>query len=210
MTDIKYILPNDSKELSRMVTGAIHSARQARQAVQVAAVGILYHAYKHGDYSEANTLILGLADKGIRRDSLVLWFQGFGGLILTDDKELIKTKPFTGWSGAEHIKTHFEEAKATMWDTVVKEKDPFVTMDLQTALMQVIKRFEKAAKASQKENFQGKISFELTGDVLAKLQALSQRPNVDTTDVAVIDKLEKLLAGNVDNTDNTGEVTNVA
>lgn len=197
MTSIKYVLPKDSKELSTMVAGAIRSAGRARQAIQMAAVGILYHAYKHGDYSAANTLVLGLAETGIRRDSLVLWFQGFGGLTLTDDKELLKTTPFTGWSGAEHIKAHFEDAKATMWDTVAKEKDPFVTMDLQTALMQVIKRFEKAAKDSQGENFQGKLSFELTGDIMVKLQALAQRPSVDTTDAEVIDKLDQLLAGNV-------------
>lgn len=206
MTSIKYTLPKDYKELSTMVAGAIRSAGRARQAIQIAAVGILYHAYKHGDYSAANTLVLGLAESGMRRDSLVLWFRGFGGLTLTDDKELLKTTPFTGWSGAEHIKEHFDDAKATLWDTVAKPKNPFITMDLQTALMQVIKRFEKAAKDSQGDNFQGKVSFELTGDVMAKLQALAHRPSVDTTDAAVIDKLEQLLAGNVDEVDGEANV----
>lgn len=205
---IKYTLPKTGAEVNSLVDKAIKTAGSARLRIQDAAVGILYHAYKHGDYTGANRLLVGLADKGIRRESLVAYFEGFGGLILNEDKATVNETPFTGWSGKEHIEANFKQAKETFWDTVVKEKDPFVNLDLQTALMAVIKRFEKTVDQSQKPDFNGKVSFELTGDVLAKISALSQRPAIDTStqDAKVMDALDKLLSGTADTSEGEANV----
>lgn len=187
-----------AKKTNQLISKAIHSAGTARQAIQDAAIAILVHALHHSDYSGAGRLVQGLKDKGVRRDALVLFFQGYGGLIVNDNPETRGDKPFSGWLGKEYIKEHLEKAKTTYWDSVKEDKDPFETFDLNEALEKLIKKAERVTKKIVKGNFHGKATFNLNPALLEQINALSKQDNVDTSDAAVIDKLEQLLAGNVE------------
>lgn len=57
MTAIKYVMPKDAAELAKLCNKAVKSVQSARVSVQQAAVGVLFHAHKHGDWSAANTLV---------------------------------------------------------------------------------------------------------------------------------------------------------
>ena len=85
---MKYNLKGDVKQV---VAGAIKKYGSARNAVQNAAVMVLIHAYKHGDYSQAQILCDGIGNK-----QLVEWFKDFGGLTVDGNS-------FSGWAGKEHI-----------------------------------------------------------------------------------------------------------
>lgn len=202
---------DSAKKTNQLISNAISSAGTARRAIQDAAIAILVHAFHHSDYSGAGRLVQGLKDKGVRRDALVLYFQGFGGLIVNEDPETRDDKPFSGWFGKEHIKEHLEQAKATYWDTVKKEKDPFEAFDLNVELAKLIKKAERVTKKVVKGDFQGKATFTIDNSLLEQLNAISKLDNVNT-DAAVIDKLEQLLSGNAEGDNNEGgeQATNAA
>ena len=63
---------------------AITSTTKAREHIQHAAVSILIHVAKSGDYRKAITLVEGLGDGTVRADSLVAYFAKFG---LTQDED---------------------------------------------------------------------------------------------------------------------------
>ncbi len=199
MKAMQYKLPNTAAEVDQLITRAVKAASSTRLLIQQAAVGILYHAYKHGDYTKAGVLVNSLKDTGVRRDSLVKYLSGFGGLLINEDKETKKEQPFCGWSGAEYIKDNFEDAKATMWDKVVEEKDPYVIADLNTMLAMVIKRMDVVTKRAQRPDFQGKVSFHVHENILLQLRNMMARDNIDTAkqDMQVTDKLGPLLDGKV-------------
>jgi hypothetical protein len=100
---MRYNLNGDIKSL---VQGAVKGYQKGRRGVQSAAVAVLLHAEKHGDYSQAEVLCEGVGNK-----SLIKWFEDFGGLIVNPE-----TKSFGGWKGANHInQKRFEAAKEQMY-----------------------------------------------------------------------------------------------
>lgn len=135
---IKYVFAKDAAELSRIQKRAVNSVNKARDMVQIAAVATIKHAYDHGDWTFAQTLVDGLGNT-INGQALVEWFVQFGGLKVEDGKG------FSGWSGKEHIKEHFEAAKATMWWDL-KKKNPYKGFDLEQALKNVLAQHAKAMK----------------------------------------------------------------
>jgi hypothetical protein len=129
----------DLSKVDSLVAGAIRAQGKANQAIQVAAVAVLAHAAKHGDYSKASTLVDGL--QGAFRASLVEWFVKFGGLTVAGGK-------FAGWSGADHIRSVFDEAKTTAWYQVKKEA-PYKGFDLDQEIRGLLdKTFKAATKAA--------------------------------------------------------------
>ena len=108
-TMIKYTMNDDIKSV---VANAIKGYQKGRRGVQIAAVNVLLHAAKHGDYSQAQVLCEGVGNK-----SLVKWFEDFGGLIVNPE-----TKSFGGWKGAAYItdanekgESRFTKCKAQMY-----------------------------------------------------------------------------------------------
>ena len=196
---IRYILPKTAADTNKLIDTAIKSAGATRQRIQMAAIGCLYHAYAHGDYTPCGRLVLGLADTGIRRDSLVKFLAGYGGLHLNTDPATRKEKPFSGWEGKDYIKENFEEAKATMWDKVIEEKDPFVTADLQVALVTLIKKFNDLSAKAGKAGFEGEIRYGVSENIMLQLKQLTSKANVNTKaqDAKVMDALDSMLAGEV-------------
>lgn len=133
MTAIKYVMPKDATELAKLCNKAVKSVQSARVSVQQAAVGVLFHAYKHGDYSAANTLVTDLGNT-INGKALVEFFVKFGGLKVDEEKGA-----FIGWSGAKFIEDAFNDSKATMWWDL-KQQQPFKGFDLEAALQRVLKQ----------------------------------------------------------------------
>lgn len=99
---MKYQL-NGDQDIKVVVAKAVKDYQKGRRGVQNASVLVLIHAAKHGDYSQSQILCDGVGSK-----SLVEWFKDFGGLVVEGDK-------FVGWSGADHIRDNFEQAKAQMY-----------------------------------------------------------------------------------------------
>ena len=76
--------------------------------------------------------------QGAFRASLVEWFVKFGGLTVAGGK-------FAGWSGADHIRSVFDEAKTTAWYQVKKEA-PYKGYDLDQDIRGVLDRARKAVQ----------------------------------------------------------------
>jgi hypothetical protein len=108
-TMIKYTMKDDIKSV---VANAVKGYQKGRRGVQIAAVNVLLHAARHGDYTQAQVLCEGVGNK-----SLVKWFEDFGGLIVNPE-----TKSFGGWKGAGYItdadekgNSRFTKCKAQMY-----------------------------------------------------------------------------------------------
>lgn len=182
---IKYILPKDANELGKLRASAIRAAGSARTKIQIAAVATLHHAYVHGDWTQANNLVQGLSEGGIRRDALTQWFVTYGGLTIgTAEVEGKNVKQFTGWSGKEYIKEYFNEAKSNFWDKAKKEADPFKEFDLQAELTKLLARAGKALKAveGQDEVTQKRVKMEVNEATIKQL--------LNMTDFEVIEPIE--------------------
>jgi hypothetical protein len=113
--------------------------------VQVLAVGVLIHAEEHGDYTAANRLVMALGS-GIRRNSLVKWFQKFGGLELDKPEKGQESKGFVGWKGKEHIRSNLEKAKASLWYNAIKEAPVFTPYDINEKVQALLKEYKREAK----------------------------------------------------------------
>lgn len=151
------------------IDAVVEQAGTVQETIQGIAIDVILHAYKHGDYTLANTLVTKLPD-GVRKVALVEWFKRFGGL--TAD-----AKGFNGWAGAEHIKANIEGAKKTKWWTL-KPEAPFAGYDLKAKLEALIKAATKAA--------QDKHALEAEGDT-----DKAGKINVDSE---LLSQLGKLLA----------------
>lgn len=136
---IKYISPADAKAVESLIGKAVKAVVKARESVQIAAVAILIHAEKHGDWTKANDLVLGLGNT-VNGKALVEWFVKFGGLTVSEGEG-----KFIGWQGAEHIRANFQDAKAKMW-WELKPQSPFKGFDLEAALQKVISDYNKHTK----------------------------------------------------------------
>lgn len=137
---IKYVSPKDAAQVDGLIGKAVKSVAKARVDVQIAAVAILMHAEKHGDWTKANDLVKGLGNT-INGAALVEWFCQYGGLTIDEDNDC-----FGGWSGADHIRDNFQAAKGKMW-WELKQKSPFKGFDLDAALAKVVADHAKAVKA---------------------------------------------------------------
>lgn len=185
---IKYTLPKNNSELTSLINIAVSSASTMKIKVQVAAVAILYHAFKHGDYSKANNLIEDLG-QGIKRDSLIKFFIDFGGLIIDTDN----SKGFTGWQGKDFIESNFEKAKSTMWYELKKD-NPFQGYDLNEQLRKLIntasKNKEKVDKMEDSE-IKDKYNFKINDEVVKSLLTLA---NLDVIEPTVEEQIAEELA----------------
>lgn len=167
MSAIKYVLPSNASDLNKLISSAINSAKTMQTKIQVAAVGILFHAAKHGDYTAANTLVDGLGNSA-RRDALVTWFKLYGGLTISEGKA------FDGWNGKAHIEANFEVAKATMWNDAKKESNPFVELDMEADLRKLVDKYSRAKNKAAKagSEFKGKINTQINDQLMAQLMEL--------------------------------------
>lgn len=167
MTAIKYILPKDAAELSKMIGQAVKSVATARTRIQMAAVGVLYHAYKHGDYTAANDLVQGLGNT-VNGKALVEFFVRFGGLKINAEG-----KAFDGWQGKDFIEGQFDEAKSQMW-WELKQQSAFKGFDIEEALQRIIKQH----KATQEKivgltpEDQAKVNLKVSEATMTQLFAL--------------------------------------
>lgn len=163
---MKYALPKNATELNKIIQSGIKSASTMRTKVQQAAVAILYHAYKCGDWTSANALVEGLGH-GVKRDSLVEFFTVNGGLTIAEG-----AKEFTGWKGADFIKEKFEEAKENMWWDY-KKQNPFAGFEAQKEFDKLIKRMESMQKmANDDPDAAEKIHLEVNEAAVRKLMGL--------------------------------------
>ena len=138
------ITGKNAKSVDQLIDAAISSAKTMREKAQVAAVAVLMHAEKHGDYSKANVLVEGMG-QGVQASALVKWFVEFGGLVVdnVEDAEGKTKKAFTGWKGKDYIRANFEKAKTTAWWSFHKA-DPFKGFDFASELGKLLARADKA------------------------------------------------------------------
>lgn len=163
---MKYTLPTNAEELTKLVNTAITSATTMRNKVQIASVAILHHAYKCGDWTAANTLVEGLGH-GVKRDSLVEYFVVNGGLTIAEG-----AKEFTGWSGKDFIKENFENAKEKMWFDY-KKSTPFSGYTAQKEFDKLIKKLEAMKKlANEDAEMAEKIDLNISEFALQKLMGM--------------------------------------
>ena len=155
---------------------AITSTTKAREHIQHAAVSILIHVAKAGDYRKAITLVEGLGDGTVRADSLVAYFAKFG---LTQDED---TGEFNGTRGKAFIADHLDKAKSTAWNTVKKAPNPYRGFHFEDAVRALIKQAMAAHAA--------KASAELEDDKAKRAEILAQ---IDVTPDN-IRALRKLIA----------------
>lgn len=128
--------------VDRLIELAADSANTMQKKVQVAAVGVLVHAKKTGDYSKAQALIDALGS-GVRSAALVDFFVKFGGLVVSEEE-----KGFSGWNGK--AKVDIEAAKAQMWWDL-KVPNPYAGFNLKDALDKLLKSADQASKKEGSE-----------------------------------------------------------
>ena len=163
MAKVRYI-QKVLADVDKCITSAHESYQTTRNKVQVAAVAVLLHAYNHGDYSKANTLIEGL--QGLNQAALVEFFVQFGGFTVSEDET-----GFTGWSGKDHLNDNFQAAKDTMWWDLKVQK-PWMGFNLNAAIQLVIANADKAtARASKNEELVDLV--DINAEQLAALKALA-------------------------------------
>lgn len=158
---MKYVLPKDAAELTKLIKSAVRSAKSMRDRVQIAAVAILHHAMKHGDWTKANDLVLGLGH-GVKRDSLIEYFVVNGGLTVGEGKE-----GFIGWKGKEFIEDHFNDAKDNKWWDY-KKTNPFQGWDVNAQVQTLAKKYRAMVKATEDmdEADKEKVVLDLKDEVL--------------------------------------------
>ena len=148
---IKYTAFADAKALDKAIDSTFKKAQSLRADIQNVAVGILLHAYHHGDYTRAQVLVDGLG-QSVRGKALVDWFVQYGGLQV--GKVGGNKDGFVGWQGADFIKAHIDDAKAKMW-WECKPEAPFAGFDMASELQRLIARAEKSVKQADKLRREG-------------------------------------------------------
>ncbi|ASZ71974.1 hypothetical protein HOS18_gp28 [Aeromonas phage CF7] len=160
------ILADD--KLDDLIAKVIKASTTLQDQIQKVAIAIMAHAYKHGDYSRANTLVTGLGS-GVRRAALVEWFFK-AGLKVNET-----TQAFDGWQGAGFIEKHWERITATKWYDC-KPEQVWAGFDLNAELARIIKRAEGAnAKAEQLRQAGKEIpqdALKIDAETLSKLRGL--------------------------------------
>jgi hypothetical protein len=118
------------------INKAIASFGKAKNLIQVAAVAILYHIAKCGDYRKANTLVDGLV--GLNQKALIEFFVQFGGLTVSEG-----AKGFDGWKGFDAV--NIQAGKKTMWFDLKVQK-AWEGFNLRAKILTVISSAEEANK----------------------------------------------------------------
>ena len=166
---IRYGSDASAAGVQKAIDQAVSSIRKGRVDVQKAAVLILLHAYKYGDWRKANDLVNALGSS-INACALVEWFKTFGGLLVDEE-----AGAFDDWCGADFIKEYFQDAKATPWWTL-KKPNPWKGFDLNAELQKVLRAYKRAQdKAAASEEDAAKIQMQVDLDIAAQLKALLQQ-----------------------------------
>lgn len=150
--------------LDKAITAVINKSKSLQTDIQKVAVGIIAHAWKHGDYTRANTLVNGLGE-GVRRKALVEWFYQCG--LEVDEVE----QCFTGFN-KKVCEKKFEEMKSTNWWTLKAEK-PFEGFDLQAELARLLKRAERVQKDAPKRTKEENELVNIPVEMLTKLRTFT-------------------------------------
>lgn len=152
--------------MDKAIAKVVASSLKLQDEIQKVAVGIMLHAYHHGDYTRAQILVDGLG-KGVRAKGLVEWFHQCG---LDIDES---TSTFSGFKKVVMVKK-WDELKATMWYSL-KPENPFQGFDLNTELVKLLKRAEaaqtKAAKFTQAGDMENAALVAVNPELLATLRA---------------------------------------
>lgn len=120
--------------LDKAIAKVIKASTSLQADIQKVAIQIVAHAYKHGDYTRANTLVTGLGD-GVRKVALVEWFNKCGMVVEDGANE------FTGFN-KKYAEKHFDEMKGTNWWTL-KPQRPFAGFDLMAEIARIVKKADK-------------------------------------------------------------------
>lgn len=152
------------KELDKAIASVIDASKGLQDNIQAVAVGIMVHAWKHGDFTRAQTLVDGLG-QGVRRAALVEWFHGCG--LKVDEQE----QRFSGFNKAK-MEDKFEKMKSTPWYTMKPER-PFTGFDMKAELERLIKKAERAMKTAANTPDLDAALMKVTPDQLAKLRELA-------------------------------------
>lgn len=169
VTSYAAITGKNAKTVDQLIASAISSVKSMRERVQVASIAVLMHAEKTGDYRKAQDLIDGLGN-GVNQTALVEFFTKYGGLEVDEEEG-----GFSGWSGAEYIRSHFQAAKAQPW-WELKKQSPYKGFNLQEEMIKLIKRARAAndkledAQAQGIEDVIEKISID--PDMLASMEEM--------------------------------------
>lgn len=147
-TKFNYVAINKT-DVDGLIEAAVGGMKKAKNLIQVAAVGILMHAEKHGDWTKASVLVKALEDNGAYAASLVAWFVEYGGLVVGGEEG---EQGFVGFSGPEHIREHFGEAKVKAWWECKKQASPYKGFDLNVELAKLLERAKKAKEAARKDS----------------------------------------------------------
>lgn len=70
MTTVKYTAFKDAAALDKAIEATVKKAHSLRNEIQNVAVGIILHAYHHGDYTRAESFTHQLGE-GVRGKALV-------------------------------------------------------------------------------------------------------------------------------------------
>lgn len=160
----------DDAKLDDMIAKVIKASGTLQDQIQKVGIAIMAHAYKHGDYSRATTLVNGLGT-GVRKAALVEWFYRAG---LKVDEQ---TDAFIGWQGADFIKKHWDRITETKWYDC-KPENVWGGFDLNAELAKLIKRAEQAGKKAEALRQAGKTlpddAVKLDAETLSKLRGMVQ------------------------------------
>ncbi|AEZ65044.1 hypothetical protein F401_gp19 [Aeromonas phage phiAS7] len=138
----------DEAAMDKAIEAVAKKSNTLQADVQRVAVGIMAHAYHHGDYSRAATLINALGE-GIRKKALIEWFHLAG---LTIDEE---NGGFKGWQGKGFIEKHWARITEKKW-WECKPENVWQGFDLNAELARLIKKAEQANKKADKLRQEGK------------------------------------------------------
>lgn len=188
----------NAKGLDALIALAIRNSKTARQSVQIASVGIVYHGAKHGNCLNAkvNTLLEGLGN-GINRASLQQFFINCGYVF--ESNEETKQLECTSWTKekARDLDT-LNYAKTTPWYEVVKATEAKV-WNMNDAFESFVKTCQSKIKTHDKimndttlseEDKAKKLALlEIDVDLMRTLNLVRSgetiQPNVDETEVTV-------------------------
>lgn len=164
MAKVVYTLGYDGAltDVDAAIAAAVAGQSNANRLIQHAAIAVLCHAYKCGDYSKAQVLVDSL--EGANRKSLVDWFCKFGGL----EKD---GKKFSGWKGKAYIKARSTEARETAW-WGEKPDNPYAGFNFKDAIEAVISSQNKHLKGAKGNDDKMALIQPATPEQIAQIRAI--------------------------------------
>jgi hypothetical protein len=116
--------------------------------IQATGIDVLDWAHKNNDLDMVNRFVASIPP-GSKKTSLVIWLCEFGKLKPNDDKETKDGKPVV-WRKDGVL--NLEAARAKLWHSCVKEKDPSEVFDIEQAFASFMKRVLAAEKTGKVNN----------------------------------------------------------